>query len=474
MPDTTAFPNTEPLIRRGTRGLAEQLAARIARRVDEHALQAGTRLASIRDCALEQHVSRSTVVDAYDRLVASGHVESRRGAGFFVRARPAKARADGAAAANLEAPSIDIAWLLHSMLRQAPAADQPGGGLLPCAWLDDPALGAALRAVARVGSQALLSYGVPAGYLPLRQQLAQRLAHYDIDARPDQIVVTGGATEALDLVARQLTGPGDTVLVEDPAWFVLFGRFASFGLNLVGVPRREDGPDLDVLAAMLERHRPKLFVVNSVLHNPTGTSISAAVAHRLLQLAATHGCTIVEDDVYGDLHGGRALRLASLDQLRGVVHVGGFSKTLAPGLRVGYVAAEPELAARLVDLKLLTGLTSPELTERVVARFLAEGHYRRHVERLRRRLDAARDRTVRALQRFGVRLFVAPLGGMFVWVDCRRDTGALAARAAAQGILCAPGGLFSPTRQPTSWMRIAATTSLNPVAMRFLEQELAS
>jgi DNA-binding transcriptional MocR family regulator len=264
------------------------------------------------------------------------------------------------------------------------------------------------------------------------------------------------------------------VFVEDPAWFVMFARFAAFGARVIGVPRGVDGPDIKVLRNLLTRHQPKLFVVGSVLHNPTSTSLSAANAQQLLRLADEYGFTIVEDDIYGDLHPGRsagaAVRLASLDQLKRVAYVSGFSKTLAANLRVGYIACARELAEQLANLKLLTGLTTPEVTERVVARVLSEGGYRRHLERLRSRLDAARDRTARALERMGVKLFAPPAAGMFLWADFGRDTNAIAAEASQQDILCAPGSLFSPTQLPSNWMRVSAAASLNPAAMKFLAQ----
>lgn len=456
------------------RSLAGQLAAWLRQRIDEHALKPGTRLPSIRRFAQEKGVSRSTVVEAYDRLIAAGSVESRRGSGFFVRAQRA---VDGSRAAKAPRPAadaqaIDVVWLLRAMLRQAPASDHPGAGLLPPAWLDDELVSAAVRAVGRGAGVALLNYGVPEGYLPLRQQLVQRLAQAEIGAAPEQIVTTHGVTHGIDLVARHFIAPGDTVFVEDPAWYVMFGRFAAFGARVVGVPRGLDGPDTAVLANLLTRYQPKLFVVGSVLHNPTGTSLTAANAHRLLKLADEYGFTIVEDDVYGDLHPGRALRLASLDQLKRVVYLGGFSKTLAANLRVGYIAAAADLAPRLADLKMLTGLTTPELTERVVARILAEGQYRRHLDRLRGRLDAARDRTARALERMGAQLFAEPSAGIFLWADFGRDTNAIAADASRQDILCAPGSLFSPTQLPSTWMRVSAATCLNPAAMKFLARAI--
>jgi DNA-binding transcriptional MocR family regulator len=464
------------------RTLADQLAAWLALRIDEHALKPGTRLPSIRRFAGDKRVSRSTVVEAYDRLIAAGYVESRRGSGFYVRARRSRpaapvARAASAARATAAAAPIDVLWLLRSMLRQAPASDHPGAGLLPPAWLDSELVAAAVRAVGRSAGRALLHYGVAEGYLPLREQLAQRLALADIGATAEQIVTTGGVTHGIDLVARHFVAPGDTVFVEDPGWFLMFARFAAFGAKVIGVPRRPDGPDTAVLANLLTRYQPKLFVVGSVLHNPTSTSLSAANAHRLLKLADEYGFTIVEDDVYGDLHPARntaaAIRLASLDQLRRVVYLGGFSKTLAANLRVGFVAAHPDVARAIAEVKILTGLTTPELTERVVARILAEGHYRRHLERLRAKVDAARDRTARALEKMGVRLFTQPDAGIFLWGDFGRDTAAIAAAGAEQGILCAPGSLFSPTQLPSTWMRVSAATCLNPAAMRFLAQAMA-
>jgi DNA-binding transcriptional MocR family regulator len=456
------------------RTLAEQLAAWLRLRIDEHALKPGTRLPSIRRFAEQQRVSRSTVVEAYDRLIATGEVESRRGSGFYVRARRADHRpAKVARAARVTADQpLDVVWLLRSMLRQSPASDHPGAGLLPPAWLDDQLVAASVRAVGRSAGAALLGYGVPEGYLPLRQQLSQKLAQAEIGVPPEQIVTTHGVTHGIDLVARHFIAPGDTVFVEDPAWYVMFGRFAAFGARVVGVPRGPDGPDTAVLANLLTRHQPKLFVVGTVLHNPTGTSISAANAHRLLKLADEYGFAIVEDDVYGDLHPGQALRLASLDQLRRVVYLGGFSKTLSANLRVGFVAASPELAPRLADLKMLTGLTTPELTERVVARILAEGQYRRHLDRLRGRLDAARDRTARALEKMGAKLFAEPSAGVFLWADFGRDSNAIAVEASSEDILCAPGSLFSPTQLPSTWMRVSAATCLNPTAMKFLARAI--
>jgi histidinol-phosphate/aromatic aminotransferase/cobyric acid decarboxylase-like protein len=265
-------------------------------------------------------------------------------------------------------------------------------------------------------------------------------------------------TQALDLVAREFTRPGDTIFVDDPAWFLMFGSFAAMGLKVVGIPRLADGPDLAQLASLAALHRPKLYVINSVLHNPSSTSLSAAKAFQVLRIAEEHGITIVEDDIYCDLHPGSAVqpatRLAALDQLQRVIYLGGFSKSMAANLRVGFIATSPEWAQRLCDRKMLATLTTSDIGERVVYKILSEGLYRKHIDRIRARLDGVRAKTVRQMEKVGLTVDVAPPAGMFVWVDAGMDTNVLAERAMAEGLLLAPGSLFSPSQLPSTRMRL--------------------
>jgi DNA-binding transcriptional MocR family regulator len=453
--------------------LPAQLAARLAQRIETHALRPGTRLPSIRNCAVESRVSRSTVVEAYERLIAQGLIESRRGSGFYVRLRQSNNLARRRAAAHPAPASVlDVSWLLRAQRRQSPGSEQPGAGLLPEDWLDHEMVAAAVRGVGRSRGSWLLKYGPIEGYLPLREALATRLAHVGIEVPPDQIVTTAGATEAIDMVARRFLAPGDVVFVEDPAWFVMFARFAAFGARIVGVPRTPDGPDIAALESLLARERPKLFILNSVLHNPTGSCMTAIVANRVLELAQRHDFMILEDDIYGELQGSHATRLASLDDGRRVIYVGGFSKTLAASLRVGFVAAHPSLAQELRDIKALTGLSSSELGERVVARIIVERRYERMLERLRAKLDECRNRTAEAIAKMGARIVGPPAGGMYLWADFGRDTNELATAGSREGVLLAPGSLFSPTQLPTTWMRVAAATCLNETAMKFLARAM--
>ncbi|MBK9137028.1 MAG: PLP-dependent aminotransferase family protein [Betaproteobacteria bacterium] len=484
-----AAPREDRLARAGRATLSEQLAERFAERIRQRLLSPGTRLPSVRECAARHGVSASTVVGAYDLLQAQGLVHARPQRGFFVREAAAPGRvaaggagAPGAAAVDVSASAmghathpaagvtspgasaatetpprpVDATALIRGMFRlRRGAPPSPGQGTLPEAWLDAPLLQRALRRVtAGAGAAGWLSYGDPAGDLRLRQALVRRLADIGVPAEAGQIVTTVGATHALDLVARTLLVPGDAVLVDEPGWAVEYARLSRMGLRLLPVPRGPEGPDLAVMQALAEAHRPRLYVTVSVLHNPTGASLAPAHAHRLLRLAEALDFWLVEDDTYAWLAPPHATRVAQLDALQQrTVYVSGFSKILVPQWRVGYVAAPPALAERLIDTKMLGTLTTPAPLEQAIAWCLEQGALRRHAERVAALLAAARARTVRLAREAGCR-FVTPPEGLFGWIDVGADTEPLAHLLLDEGWLTAPGTLFHATPRPTTLMRI--------------------
>jgi len=456
--------------RAGPRTLGEQLALRVAERIQRGALAPGARLPSVRESARLHRVSPSTVVSAYDQLQAQGLVEARRQRGFFVREPLAAARIAATAPRGAGVPlgpPVDATALIRGMFHQGAAASGPGMGTLPEAWLDQPLLDRALRRTLAQAGDAL-RYGHPAGDDALRQALSRRLGgELGISAAPEQVVTTIGATHALDIVARTLLQPGDAVLVDEPGWAVEFARLTRLGMRLLPVPRGGDGPDLGVMARLLTEHRPRLYVTVSVLHNPTGHTLSLAQAHRVLKLAEAHDLTIVEDDTYAWLAPPHAPRLSALDGLQRTVYVSGFSKILAPNWRVGYLAAAPALAERLIDTKLLGTLTTPALLERAVAWCLDQGLLRRHAERVAQQLDGARSRVVRLAGEAGCR-FAAPPQGLFGWVDTGVDTDRLAQAMLDDGWLLAPGSLFHAAPRPGTLMRINFATTQDPRFWRAL------
>ncbi|MDC8772439.1 aminotransferase-like domain-containing protein [Roseateles albus] len=459
-----------PLIRKASQPLAQQLAERFAERIQQRLLLPGARLPSVRECARHHGVSPYTVVAAYDQLLASGLLEARKQRGFFVRERQAGAASRQPTQPAPQSVPVDATALIRGMFL-ADAKRAPGLGTLPAEWLDLPMLQAAMRQVLKAGGgseQLALHYGEPAGDARLRRALGLRLADLGIACPAEQIVTTVGATHALDLITRTLLQPGDAVLVDDPGWAIEFARLTQAGMRLLPVPRGANGPDLAVMARLIEQHRPRMYVTVSVLHNPTGNSLSLANAHQILRMAEQADFQIVEDDTYAFLAPNHAPRLSALDGLRRSIYVSGFSKILTPAWRVGYLAANPAWVEKLTNLKLLSSLTTSPLLERAVAHCLEQGQLRRHADRVLTLLDAARQRSMKLAEAAGCR-FMAPPQGLFGWVDVGMDTERLAQLMLDEGWLTAPGMLFSASRQSSTLMRINFATAQDALFWRRLQ-----
>lgn len=460
------------LTRTSAQTLTDQLAERFAERIRNRLLAPGARLPSVRECARQQGVSPHTVVAAYDQLLAQGLVEARRQRGFYVRNDAATPAGRASKAIKNVADPVqpvttvlarapaDASTLIRGMFHRQSAKPQPGVGVLPPDWLESTFMPTAVRKVTSVKAlqEFSLQYGDPAGDAGLRASLAKKLAGIQLEVAPSQIVTTVGATHALDIVSRTLLRAGDPVMVEEPGWAVEFARLEALGMRVLPVPRLADGPDLAVMQRYCEAHQPKLFVSVSVLHNPTGHSLSPAGAHRVLQLAHQHDFHIVEDDTYSHLAPQHATRLSTLDGLQRTIYVSGFAKILAPNWRIGFLAASPPLVERLLETKLLATLTTPALFERALAWCIDQGQLRRHVERIRVRLDGARSRAVKLALAHGCTLASEP-AGLFGWIETGADTDALTQRMLDEGYLIAPGSLFHARRQPTTLMRINFATT---------------
>jgi len=471
------------LVKAASQSLAEQLAGRFAERIRNRLLAPGTRLPSVRQCAQQQGVSPSTVVAAYDRLLAQGLVEAQRNRGFYIRnqalarVEQAQAASESIASGALREPAsaapglphvpVDATALIRGMFRSSSGQPQPGMGAFPPDWLHSTFMSAAVRRFCSGAElQALsLEYGAPAGDASLRQALAGRLNALGIAATAQQVITTVGATHALDIISRTLLRAGDFVMVEEPGWAVEFARLDALGMRILPVPRGPDGPDLAVMARYCELHQPRLFVSVSVFHNPTGYCLSPASAHRVLQLARQHDFVVVEDDTYSHIAPDHATRVCALDSLERSIYVSGFAKILAPGWRVGYLAAPQQFVERLLDTKLLGTLTTPALFEKALAWCIDQGQLRRHAQQLRARLDQARSRSVQLAIEAGCR-FAAPPAGLFGWVDTGVDTEALAQRMLDKGYLLAPGALFHANHAPSTLMRINFCTTQEAVFWR--------
>ena len=462
------------MLETAARGRTAGVMAAIRERIAGRALAPGDRLPSIRRFAAAMKVSPSTVVEAYDRLAAEGLIRAQRGSGFYVaHAAPAPLRL--AEAETPKARAVDPFWVSRQSLDADAAVLKPGCGWLPADWMPNETLRRAIRSLARSDSDLLAYYGGTRGSPALRRLLLGRLAEEGIAAGPDHLMLSNTGTQALDLVCRFLLRPGDTVLVDDPCYFNFQALLKAHQARVVGVPYTPSGPDVAAFEAVLSAERPRLYITNSAIHNPTGATLGPQVAHRLLNAAAAGETIIVEDDIFADFEPEPSTRLAALDGLDRVIRIGSFSKTLSASARCGYIAARPDWIEGLVDLQIATNFGGPNpISSEIIAHMLAGGGYRKHMEELRRKLVRLRRETADRLSRLGIEPWLLPRGGFNLW--CRlpegRDSGEVAQAAVAEGIVFAPGNVFSVSGAAAGFMRFNVAHMQDPRIYRVLADAL--
>ncbi|QBZ91038.1 PLP-dependent aminotransferase family protein [Pseudomonas viciae] len=437
--------------------VVQQIVDGLAGWIRQDAVQPGTRLPSIRQLARENLLSQSCVSEACERLVAQGLLASRHGSRFFVAPSPDtldENRPQGAPPIQGHLPGSSQ-WALKL-----------GCGGLPESWRESDDLGYAIRQVTRTDMAGLFNYSTPLGLPALREQLSRRLKLLNIEADKNLIMTTTGATHGLDLIVRTLLQPGSCVVVESPGYSKLFELLRLYKIDMIELPRTPRGPDVDALQTLLATHRPSALFVNSACHNPTGSSLVPAVAQRLLQLTKKHAMLVIEDDVYADFQGSARTRLAALDA--DVVYVGSFSKTLSSSLRVGFVAAGPSVIVRLSEVKGITSMGGSRFCESVLARLLANGAYRKLVQRQRQRLNADRAAVLQVLEDADWEVFGKPVGGLFIWARpplC--DYAGLQRLAKRFGVSLSSRTAFSPSGADSDWLRINVAYALDPRAQAF-------
>ncbi|WP_153101857.1 PLP-dependent aminotransferase family protein [Paraburkholderia hayleyella] len=451
--------------------LVEQLVQGFTEAIEKQTLRAGARLPSVRQLARLHHLSTFTVMEAYNRLAAAGLVVARRGSGYRVLPRDTPGRSTRAV--EWQPPSLGATWLLSDVFADHSVPVKAGGGWLPNEWLNQRGLQQALRTVSRVPAVRLGDYGQPCGFAPLRERIVAQLDRYGLPLDVADVLLTQGATQALDLIVRTLLRPGDRVIVEDPGYCNLLQILRLAGLEVHGVSRTSSGVDLVELEALVAAHRPKAIFVNTTLQNPTGASYSMAGAFQLLRLVQREQMWLIEDDVSRELAPVGAPLFAALDGLQRVIYVGGFSKTVTPALRCGYIVAEREVLRELARFKMAVGLTSSEATERIVDKVLLEGRHTHYVEALTERLRGAHAIVEERLDELGLAVFHRPRAGLFVWARLPVDPAsatAVATAALADGIWLAPGAYFRPADAPSAWFRFNVPYSTGDALWRFIKR----
>lgn len=442
--------------------LARQIQAYLERLIQEGLLSPGVKLPATRELARALGVNRATAVLAYEELVAAGYARSHVGQGTFVAGRPRDSRPPVSPPPSR--PPIDWSGLFSRSARTiagmqerrrafAPAGANASlisfaGGMPDSGLFPTDAFRRALNEALREEGEALLQYYPVAGYPPLRRYLSTYLLRFGLEARPEEILIVNGSQQGFDLIARTFVDPGNFVAIEQPTYPRAMQVFRAFGAQLLAVPWREDGPRVDVLERLLERHAPKLFYTQPSCHNPTGLAMSASTARTLLASAARHQVPIVEDGFDPSLHYDQRPPgpLKAYDRDGIVIYIGTFSKILFPGLRLGWLVAPPAVIERLGAAKQLADLHTSALIQAAVYRFCERRLLERHATRVAREYGRRRTLLLQALRRRmpeGVR-WTEPEGGfsLLVTLPPELSAAALLPRALERGVAFTPGEAF--------------------------------
>lgn len=445
--------------------LYEEVAQTVTRMIQDGTLSVGARAPSLRALGKQLDVSVATVMQAYEELEKSGLLTVRPQSGFYVQGPPpsvnASPRWPSTAAA---ARKVLIGAHMNEVLDSARSPDvlnlsiaNPGTELLPV-----KALSRSLKRVCAARAEESLNYAPIEGVHELRMAIARRSASLDRPVAADSVLITTGATEALSLCLRAVARAGDTIIVESPAYFGVLKMIESLGMLALEIDTDPvDGLRPEALASIIERESVAAVVSVGTFNNPTGSVVPREARERIVQILAASNIPLIEDDIYGELYLGphKPLPYKAFDQSGQVMTCSSFSKTIAPGYRVGWIIADRHLA-ELKDLKLISSSATPTLMQLVMADFLTDGRYDRHLTRLRRacreQLQATR-RAVHASFPPGTRIS-EPTGGYVLWIQLPRgmDANQLYRDAISEKISITPGALFSSTGKFRNFLRLCA------------------
>ncbi len=457
--------------------LYEQVATRLAEQIDEGLYRPGDRLPGVRRLARQFGVSISTIVQAQGLLEDDGHLEARPRSGYYVRAqvwpRP-------------EAPAISRPTVRpmpvtgqELVLRLVQAANEPDfiqlGAAVPAPdFLPTRAIQRALAAAARAGGRELATYQFPPGSPELRRQIARRMADAGCRLTPDEIIITSGCQDALILALRAVASPGDVVVIESPSFYGLLQAIDSLGMKALEIPTDPaTGISLEALELALEKWPVRACVLTANFSNPLGCVMPVDKKRALVALLARLDIPLIEDDIYGELGfaGDRPPALRAFDETGGVIYCASFSKSLSPGLRLGWMAPG-RWREQIEYLKYVTSLAAPTLSQLAVADFLQHGGYDRHLRQVRgayARQVAIMTRAVGKYFPEGARV-TQPRGGFVLWVELpeKVDALSLCQQALEQRISIAPGPVFSASGKYRNFIRLNCAQPWNDALDRAL------
>ena len=442
----------------------EALAEEIAQSIRTGVMKLGDRLPSVRQTSTSRGVSPSTVFEAYYLLEARGLIRARERSGYYViaGAKALPPEPEQSSRPPGDSAPVDVSELVFEVLESTRTRDVvPLGSAFPSPLLFPlPRLARSMAASVQEMDPWSTVDDLTPGNAALRRQIALRYLADGLHVHPDEVVITNGALEALNLCLDAVTRPGDSVIIESPTFYAALQALERRSLNAIEVPTHpRDGMDLDALADALQRHKPKACWMMTNFQNPLGSTMPEERKQALIELLASHDVPLIEDDVYGELYfGSKRPAPAKAYDTRGIVlHCASFSKCLAPGYRIGW-AVPGRYTKDVARLKLTTTLSASAPAQAALADYLAKGGYDKHLRQLRHVLSVQQSETIQAVARHFPRGTKAtrPGGGYFLWVELpgNVDTLAIHRQALSLGISIAPGPMFSAHRRFSNCLRI--------------------
>lgn len=456
----------------------ERFADDIAELIRSGVLGPGQRVPSVRYASQTHGVSPSTVFQAYYLLERRGLIRARPRSGYFVNAHAPRQFSEPQALQPVsESTDVDVSALVFSILDSIKDPNTvPFGSAFPSPELFPlQRLSRSLASASRSMDPRMVVTDLSPGNPQLRRQIALRYMVGGLMLPIEELLITNGALEALNLCLQAVTQPGDLVAIEAPAFYACLQVLERLKLKAVEIPvHPREGMDLGVLAQTLEKHPVKAVWCMTNFQNPVGASMPEAKKQALVELLARHQVPLIEDDVYAELYyAQQAPKPAKAFDTQGLVmHCGSFAKSLAPGYRIGWVAAG-RFAQKIERLKLMTSLCASMPAQAAIADYLQHGGYDRHLRKLRYALEGQQANMLAAIARhFPAQTRVSqPSGGYFLWLELPEQMDALKLfhMALAQGISIAPGPIFSPTRRFGNCIRLNYGSPWHEDAERAME-----
>ncbi len=443
--------------------LYEEIARQLTDRIDQDLYLPGDRIPGVRKLSQQFGVSISTVVQAQRLLEDEGRIEARPRSGYYIRTQPWPVPEPPTLSRPSTRPTPVTGQAL--VLRLVQTTNDPGfvqlGAAVPhSSFLPTRAVQRSLSSIVRKYGNELSTYQFPPGNPELRRQIAHRMAEAGCQVSPDDIIVTSGCQEALTLSLQTIAGPGDIIAIESPAFYGLLQAIETLGMKALEIPTDpHTGISLAALSLALEKWPVKACALVPNFSNPLGCTMPDENKQALMALLTQSGIPLIEDDIYGDLgfEGKRPRAVSAFDQDDRVLYCSSFSKSLSPGLRIGWVVPG-KYREKIEYRKYVTTLATPTLPQYAIADFLKQGGYNRYLRQVRRDYQRQVSIMIRAIGKYfpeGTRV-TQPQGGFVIWVELPRkvDSLKLCQQALVQRISIAPGQIFSATQKYRNFIRL--------------------